>query len=137
MFWCSEVDSQTLYRFPGTEDRMMYTYLKKNERKRRILLQSLVLFAGIAVAVILFLSIGNHLHSHQVQASDPYTEVTYYQSVYVQSGDSLWTIADRYMSDGEDKNDYIDEIRQINHITGSHLTAGSYIIVPYTVSEQR
>ncbi len=115
----------------------MYTYLKKNERKRGILIQSLILFTGIAVAAILFLSVGNHLRSHQVQASDSYKEVTYYKSVYVHSGDSLWTIADQYMSDGEDKNDYIDEIRQINHISGSHLTAGSYIIVPYTVSEQR
>ncbi len=124
-------------RFPAKEGQMMYTYLKKNERRRRLIYRTLVLFAGIAVAFILFLSVGNHLRSHQIQASDPYTEVTYYKSVYVQSGDSLWSIASQYRSEDEDIDDYMDEIREINHITGSHLTAGSYVIVPYTVSEQK
>lgn len=116
----------------------MYTYLKKNERKRLLLCKSMVLFTGVLIAVVLFLVIGNHMRTQQVQASDPYTEITCYTSVYVRSGDSLWTIADRYMSDEwEDKNAYIDEIMQINHISDSQLKAGSYIIVPYTVAEQK
>lgn len=100
------------------------------------MMKSTLILTGIMVAAALFLLIGNHMRSQQVQASDPHTTVTWYKSVYVNPGDSLWIIADEYMDDGyEDKNAYIDEIREINHISGSQLQSGTYIIIPYTVSE--
>ncbi len=113
----------------------MYAYMKKNEKKVQFRRQLLVVVAGVFVAVCLFLVGGSHLRSHQVQANSATVVETYYTSIYVQSGDTLWDIADAYMDDSyADKNAYIDEVKEINHITESSLQAGSYIIVPYTVT---
>ena len=57
-----------------------------------------------------------------------------YKSVRVETQDCLWTIAKREM--GEEWTDirvYIDEVREINGITGDHLTAGAYVILPYYI----
>lgn len=111
----------------------MYTYLKKNERKGRIRRQFLIIMAAFIVAISLFMIGGNHMRSHQVQASSVYSQEVFYKSVRVNAGDTLWTIADEYMRAAyDDKDDYIDEIKEINHITEKDLQAGSYIIVPYT-----
>lgn len=113
----------------------MHAYMKKNERKARITQYIILILAGILVAVFILATCGSRLRSHQVQASDIYTETTLYKSVYVKAGDTLWTIADTYMDESyEDKAEYIDEVMDINHISGNSLQAGSYIIVPYTTS---
>ncbi|MCD8152779.1 MAG: LysM peptidoglycan-binding domain-containing protein [Clostridiales bacterium] len=117
----------------------MYAYLKKNERKVRIRRNLIIVLLGAIAAITLFLAGGACLNARQAQASDAQTEAVCYKSVYVHAGDTLWDIADEYMDDAydtyNDKNDYIDEIKQINHITEADLQAGSYIIVPYIVME--
>ena len=56
----------------------------------------------------------------------------YYESIRVESGDTLWTIADEYI-DGFNlsKTDYIAEVCQINQISEDEIHAGDYIVVPY------
>ncbi len=113
----------------------MHAYMKRNEKRIRNRQRFLLIIAGIFAAIAIIAASGSRLRSHQAQASDIYTETTLYKSVYVKSGDTLWTIADLYMDESyEDKADYIDEIREINHISGKSLQAGSYIIVPYKTS---
>ena len=62
----------------------------------------------------------------------------YYTSIQIHSGDSLWSIAETYMT-GEYQNiyDYIDEVREINHLSGDYLQAGSKLCVPYYSSEYK
>ncbi len=53
-------------------------------------------------------------------------------SVYINEGDSLWSIASRFYSDEcGDMDDYIDEICDTNHLTSSTIHAGNYLIIPY------
>ncbi|CUH92506.1 cell division suppressor protein YneA [Herbinix luporum] len=55
-------------------------------------------------------------------------------SVQIQKGDSLWTIASRYMTEEyKDINDYIEDIMICNGLTSDKIHAGNYIIVPYYV----
>ncbi|MCC8152036.1 MAG: LysM peptidoglycan-binding domain-containing protein [Lachnospiraceae bacterium] len=116
----------------------MHAYMKKNERKARLTQHIILIIAGILAAIAIITICGSRFQSSQVQASDRYVETTLYKSVYVKSGDTLWTIADIYMDEiYGNKTEYIDEIREINHISGQSLQAGSYIIVPYTVSSVR
>lgn len=64
------------------------------------------------------------------QASDSYK---YYKEVYVESGDTLWTIAEQY-TDGSisEISDRVSEIRSINDLnTYETLKSGTYIVVPY------
>ncbi|MCD8232242.1 MAG: LysM peptidoglycan-binding domain-containing protein [Clostridiales bacterium] len=111
----------------------MYAYMKKNERKVRICRFMMIFFISLGFAFVVFFIGGSHLRTRQVQATDAQVAVTCYKSVYVQAGDTLWSIADEYMDDSyDDKNEYIEEVKQINHITEADLRAGSYIIIPYT-----
>lgn len=113
----------------------MYTYLKKNERKALFMRRFIVIIAGAAAAFSLFLFSGNKLHTTaQVEASAAYDTEVYYKSVRIDAGDTLWDLADEYMSTSYDsKEDFITEVKEINHITDQDLQAGSYIIIPYTV----
>lgn len=89
----------------------------------------------ITAAILVFL-LGFFLGSrniNEVEAKD-YTAdtVKYYTSVEIEDGDTLWEIADEYMSqEFEDKEAFIDEVCEMNHITGSMIRSGSTILVPY------
>ena len=56
----------------------------------------------------------------------------YIGKVYVEYGDTLWSIAKENMSP-EYKNEaqLIDEIKKINHLYTDDIYAGDYILVPY------
>ncbi len=61
----------------------------------------------------------------------------YYTQVYVKSGDSVWKIADSYMSDCYDSvRDLVDEIMAINQLDSEGtIYYGTTIVVPYYSSE--
>ena len=58
----------------------------------------------------------------------------YYTSIQVEPGSSLWEIAS---SEYEDLDDYIREVRQINHLDQDTIYAGSYLCIPYYSSEYK
>ena len=69
--------------------------------------------------------------SVEAQELLPQTE-KYYTTIQVQSGDTLWDIADDYMSaEYENKTDFINEVKEMNHITGSMIRAGEILLIPY------
>lgn len=60
----------------------------------------------------------------------------YYTGVYVESGDTLWEIAKRYITEEySDIHTYMDEVCHINHISRDEIHAGQYLVVPYYSSE--
>ncbi len=111
----------------------MYRYDRRIGRRSHIRHQMMAITAGLVLAVVLTIVCGSRIR--QAQASDAYATATCYTSVQITPGDTLWDIADEYMDAGwSDKSAYIDEIRQINHLSGDDIQAGAYILVPYTVS---
>ena len=107
----------------------MSTYMKKNAGRARARRQFLIIIAAFFAAVCLFLLGGSWMRSSQVKASS--NQQVYYKSVRVSAGDTLWDLADDYMGTAfENKNEYIDQVKKINHITEKDLQAGSSIIVP-------
>ncbi|MBO5371777.1 MAG: LysM peptidoglycan-binding domain-containing protein [Lachnospiraceae bacterium] len=60
----------------------------------------------------------------------------YYTSIMIEPGDSLWEIASEYMtSEYDDIDEYISEVRTLNHIVDDKITAGEYLTIPYYSSE--
>lgn len=60
----------------------------------------------------------------------------YYTSVTIEKGDTLWSIASEYMSPEYDGiEDYIMEVRTINHLYSDGIYAGEYLTVPYYANE--
>ena len=62
--------------------------------------------------------------------SRPYNK--YYTSVRVEEGDTVWSIADRYIADSQvSKRAYVDEICRLNSLTDGNVRSGDYIVVSY------
>ena len=90
----------------------------------------------LAIAMILIVALGILLGSSINTLASSKKDVSsynkYYESICIESGDTLWTIADKYIAEFNiSKTDYIDEICQINGISEDNIHAGDYIVVPY------
>lgn len=99
--------------------------------QRRIAFIFCLLVAVIIICFILFESI-------MAQAAPSEHIYKYYTSIQIESGDTLWEIADEYISDEySDIYEYIAEVCTINHISEDEIHTGQYIVVPYYSSEVR
>lgn len=59
----------------------------------------------------------------------------YYESVRIEQGDTLWSIANKYVDNTSlSVNDYIKEIKRLNNLTTDSITYGQYLIVYHTVN---
>lgn len=59
----------------------------------------------------------------------------YYTSIEIQEGDSLWSIAKSNMTEEySSEQEYIDEVKEMNHLTNNQITKGRHIVIPhYTI----
>lgn len=97
------------------------------EKKIAIFICSII--ASIMIFFIIFGTINTQAALNKISTK-------YYTSVRIKSGDTLWTIANDYITDEyADINEYIEEICTINHISKDMIHAGKYIVVPYYASD--
>ncbi|HIT90594.1 MAG TPA: LysM peptidoglycan-binding domain-containing protein [Candidatus Merdenecus merdavium] len=76
--------------------------------------------------------VGNGFLSSAKPESGDQTSYKYYTSIQIADGDTLWDIAQNYITDEYPSVDsYIKEVRQINSMLDSTIQAGDYITVPY------
>lgn len=108
---------------------------KANRRRERVLRQRRVLFfTALAVALGVVLAFSVLGTSAQATGTDRASaSYKYYKEIYVESGDTLWNIAEQYTDGSVSKvSQCINEIRSINGLNKFEtLKAGTYIIVPY------
>ena len=91
-------------------------------KKKMITLALTVLL--ICSAVICFAS--------TVSAKSSAKREKYIAKVYVEYGDSLWSIAnENFSSEYSDTAELVEEIKKINHLYSDKIIAGEYILVPY------
>lgn len=57
---------------------------------------------------------------------------TYYESVEVERGDTLWKIAAEYAAEDEEIEHMVDEILELNNMKNTNIRSGESIIVPVT-----
>ena len=117
------------------QERARIQALKKKQAIKRQVLLAAVMFLTILATVFV---ITNCLKANQVKASSAKEETIYYKTIQVEEGDTLWTLADQYMGNSSfDKQQYIDEVKEINHLTDDTIESGAYLMIPYveTVSE--
>ena len=79
---------------------------------------ALVIFIGIALVLLL---IATQPTMKQIE----WDEETY----IVKSGDTLWTIADKYCPEIVDKREWIHEVQELNNLHGSILHPGQRLKV--------
>ncbi len=101
---------------------------RKKEFRRKVIkfcvAFSIILFIGAA-----FLSVRSFAGSKK----DSVQRVKYYKSIVIEKGDTVNSIADKYISsEYSSKKEYISELVNINHIADVDcISAGSHLIVPY------
>lgn len=96
-------------------------------RRNRTLVSLLGLWTALCLVFICVLA----FHSVRTSASDGFK---YYTSITVESGDTLWDLADEYIDYAhyKDKNGYIAEVRSINHLNEKmDIMTGQRLIIPY------
>lgn len=95
--------------------------------KRQKTILSLIIITIISGIILLSSSI--HAFA-QITNNKPVHK--YYTSIEISDGDTLWDIADEYIgSYNIDKNEYINEICELNHLSNGQIHSGNNIIIAY------
>lgn len=110
--------------------------LSKREEKVRI--QKILIGIAAIIIISLVILLGTSISAFASLRTKPQPLYKYYTSIEVQSGDTLWGIADEY-TQGTDVviDDYIDEVCQLNHISGKEIHSGEYLVVSYYSTEEK
>ncbi len=79
---------------------------------------------------ILYIAL-THTDASEADATNASTK--YYTCITLESGDSLWDIAEKYASDEySSPQEYIDEVVSINNLSNdSSIVAGTNLLIPY------
>ncbi len=115
--------------YPMTKRELLSYKRQINHRKvlrRRIVVSILSVFL-----IILFVLSFNSI----AQATEEIPETTYKYFTYhtVDKGDTLWNLAEEYIDYNfyENIQDYVSEVKEINHMTDDTIIAGQTIVIPY------
>lgn len=91
------------------------------------------IYLGIAVIILMavFIFVGGTMIAN-AYADKGEGRHKYYESILIESGDTLWSIAERYASDEYgSKDQYIQELMQINGLTSDGIQSGNYLTIVY------
>ena len=85
---------------------------------------------AVAVALTLFFVLATSVFSARHAAyAESVSNVTY-ETIRVQPGDSLWSLAVEYPIEGLSTQETSDMIRSVNHLEHGSLAAGAHLKVP-------
>lgn len=72
-------------------------------------------------------------YSRKEEAEVMQQEYKYVKSILIESGDTLWSIAERFTDKEHYDNcfEYIKEIKQMNGLKSDKIQAGNYLMVIY------
>lgn len=85
---------------------------------------------AVAVALTLFFVLATSVFSARHAAyAESVSNVTY-ETIRVQPGDSLWSLAEEYPIEGLSTQETSDMIRNVNHLEHGSLAASAYLKVP-------
>ena len=92
--------------------------------------QKTAFLAGVLFLILLFL-FGIFIRLIKVRGQEP-NRYKYYTSMEIQSGDTLWSIADEIASTyGLDTRKCVKELKFMNNLTGDTIHVGNYLTVFY------
>ena len=83
---------------------------------------------AVAITLMLLLVGGLIFFPTIVNASTK--EATSYESIQIDKGDTLWSLAEEYRSDNISTNDFVKEIKDINGLSSDYINEGNYLIIP-------
>lgn len=95
---------------------------QQNSKKKMMMLLATVLF--ITIGSIGFGSSFSDAHESKEE------QTIVYKSILIQSGDTLWDIAQEYKTnDYESTQDYVDELKRLNSLESDQIQESKYLTV--------
>ena len=92
---------------------------------------------AVAFIIIIAVSLAFIFFSTYAAAENSRELHTYYTSYEIESGDTLWTIADKFMTpEYSDKATFKKKKKKLNHISSDNITAGNYLVIEYLAYEE-
>lgn len=88
----------------------------------------IVIITLIAILLCTF-SLSTMVTAKHTKAAALGTQITY-ESVRINDGDSLWSIAQEYRGVEEDTDVFVKELMTLNNLSSDRIQSGSYILVP-------
>lgn len=110
---------------------------EKQQRTRQIYFRVFITLACI-ITLVLFLSVSLFIIKAKASSQEEALKYKYYTSITIESGETLWDIANEYASDDfRSITAYVNEVKHINHINDSRIYAGERLIIPYYSNEYK
>lgn len=120
------------YHLRTVSRRVRWEESRRKSEKMRHILHAFLLSFLLALAFLFLLHFQSRDTMADMISADRGNRSRYYTSVKLNPGDSLWTIAEKYNThSGMTDMEYIEEIRQINSLSGTDVVAGHYLTVCY------
>ena len=89
----------------------------------------------LLLAVLLILGsgmCGDALGNAMAEGPEETVRLTYYKSVRIRTGDTLWDLAEQYAPDTDlTIVQYVEKLRQMNSLKDDTIHAGNYLTVMY------
>ena len=111
---------------------------RSEKRRRQVYLRkSALCFMAVIIIASLSISFGNSLVAAHGDMENNPVEHKYYKSIEISYGDTLWGIAEKYMTDHYDSiYEYIYELERINNLDSvDDIHASQYLTVVYYDTE--
>ena len=120
------------YQFETTNNRSENRIRNNKIRRIQELHRKLGLFL-MTVCLVMTISIGLSGFLSNAKDNSGRTSYKYYTSITVSSEDTLWSIAEKYMDNEhyESVNEYIQEVKNVNHLKSDIITYGEHLVIPY------
>lgn len=115
----------------------MRTVTRRARRQRELKIKFMAISIGTLILVFLLgLTFGSIL-SRAGEKGSSANRCKYYANIEIQSGDTLWDLADNYMDDNyKSKEAYIEEVIKVNSLSSeNHIVSGQYLVMPYYAEE--
>lgn len=103
------------------------------QMKRRVVKRQMKHFLIVLLMVLAFCSgFFGHTLLNARAAEDLVENERYYTSIQLKQGDSLWSIAERYMEgSGYSAAEYVEELKRMNGLKEEQIHSGEYLTVVY------
>lgn len=106
-------------------------YQRERARRSRQIFERVLL----SICLVTLLAIGSSAILTKATTAEEAEKIyyKYYTQIEITSGDSLWEIAGKYMENGpyESRNDYMEEVIEINQLSDTTIILGQHLVVPY------
>lgn len=116
-----------------TEDIRSERRIRRNRARRQREMMKNFLILAMTVCLIVTCSVVMSGFRSNAKDDSIETSYKYYKSIVVSANDTLWSIAEEHMDREhyDSINDYINEVRAMNSLTGDSIHYGTHLVIPY------